>query len=236
MARRVSQEREALVAIEKHHGTHKGKLTADKAGTYWLVWDNTYSILKSKSVEYQVYPPTTTTTTSSHLMALCSLCAFDENVLAHHRPYGAGLHQRRHRRRRRHGGVTGGFPPQRGGRGTGTTRTPSFALGDVRMVVLGHHRSWRGWWLFFQLCTAARWRNVALPFLTTRLATCGGGGGGYGRVGKEKPSVAGGLKGRNQRRQPPSPMTCRMFSSRPRSYRFCGVGGLPSITPVVSRR
>jgi hypothetical protein len=51
-------------------------------------------------------------------------------------------------------------------------------------------------------------------------------GGGYGRVGKEKPSVAGGLKGRNQRRQPPSPMTCRMFSSRPRSYRFCGAGGL----------
>lgn len=48
-------EREALVAIEKHHGTHKGKLTADKAGTYWLVWDNTYSILKSKSVEYQAF-------------------------------------------------------------------------------------------------------------------------------------------------------------------------------------
>jgi hypothetical protein len=67
VTRHVSQEREALVAIEKHHGTHKGKLTADKAGTYWLVWDNTYSILKSKSVEYQVYPlPLPTATTTHH--------------------------------------------------------------------------------------------------------------------------------------------------------------------------
>ncbi|ELR17313.1 CRAL/TRIO domain containing protein [Acanthamoeba castellanii str. Neff] len=49
------KEREALVAIEKHHGTRKGKLTAEKAGTYWLVWDNTYSILKGKSVEYQAF-------------------------------------------------------------------------------------------------------------------------------------------------------------------------------------
>jgi hypothetical protein len=43
-----------LVAIAKHHGTQNGELTAEKAGAFYLVWDNTYSILKGKTIEYQV--------------------------------------------------------------------------------------------------------------------------------------------------------------------------------------
>jgi hypothetical protein len=200
------------VAIEKHHGTRKGKLTAEKAGTYWLVWDNTYSILKGKSVEYQEqYPPPPN-------LAPCSLVwAFywnrmPEDVLPHHRPT---------------------HPPSLWCRPSSTpTPTTTTTLWSERRSLqfarrcaccVGPSRSWRGWWLFFQLCTATRWRNVApLSPPRSQASTCTGGGG-YGRVGKEKPSVAGGLKGRNQRRQPPSPMTCRMFSSRPRSYRFCRI-------------
>jgi hypothetical protein len=116
------------VAIEKHHGTRKGKLTAEKAGTYWLVWDNTYSILKGKSVEYQVqYPPPPTLphalSSGRSIGIACQKMSFLTTVPPIHRLYGAGLHQRRHRRRRRRCGVNGG---------------PFSSPGDVR-VVLGHH-------------------------------------------------------------------------------------------------
>jgi len=35
-------------------GEQKGKVEAAKKGTYFLIWDNTYSMLKKKTFTYEV--------------------------------------------------------------------------------------------------------------------------------------------------------------------------------------
>jgi plastocyanin len=49
------QGRETVVDSERQHGSRKGSIVAETTGTYVLVWDNTHSILKGKTVVYQAF-------------------------------------------------------------------------------------------------------------------------------------------------------------------------------------
>jgi len=50
-----NEARETCLEMTKQGGTQKGSLKADRSGTYVVVWDNTHSLLKSKTVVYQMF-------------------------------------------------------------------------------------------------------------------------------------------------------------------------------------
>jgi len=53
-----SKNREAVVGLERlnaHTGAIQGHILVNKTGSYILHWDNTYSLMKSKSLTYQVF-------------------------------------------------------------------------------------------------------------------------------------------------------------------------------------